>query len=88
MKKFTIAHFKKANSNWFANGGRLLVTDDEWIVKYFFREIGRFRRCDAKVEKIPPVSCYQGIRISDDAGALELYFFSKTAERVYSLFGL
>ena len=86
--KFTIAHLKKADSKWFANGGRLVVTDDELIVKYFFKEIGRFSRGSAKVEKIRPAFGYQGVKISDNTAALELYFFPKTADSVYALFNL
>ena len=36
MKKFKIAYYQKSGSMWFTNGGKLIVTENEYIVKYLF----------------------------------------------------
>ena len=33
--KFTIAHYKRADSDWLVNGGKLIVEDGKYIVKCF-----------------------------------------------------
>ena len=32
MEKFKIAHYQKSGSMWFTNGGKLIVTENEYFV--------------------------------------------------------
>ena len=42
MEKFKISHYQKSGSMWFTNGGKLIVTANEYIVKYLFQTVARF----------------------------------------------
>ena len=42
MEKFKIAHYQKSGSMWFTNGGKLIITENEYIVKYLFQTVARF----------------------------------------------
>ena len=83
--KFSVAHYKKADSEWLVNGGKLIVTNKEYVLKCFFKTVARFEAEKTKVCKIPDYMLYKGISISDGEQSYELYFFSKTANDVYCI---
>ena len=39
MKKFKVAHYQKSGSMWSMNGGKLIITENEYIVKYLFQTV-------------------------------------------------
>ena len=84
--KFTIAHYKRADSDWLANGGRLIVEDGKYIVKCFFKTVAIFEAEKTFVRKIPDEMLYKGISISDGKQEYYLYFFKNVANEVYSRF--
>ena len=84
--KFTIAHYKRADSDWLVNGGRLIVEDGKYIVKYFFKTVAIFEAEKTFVRKIPDEMLYKGISISDGKQEYYLYFFKNVANEVYSRF--
>ena len=81
--KFSVAHYKKADSDWLVNGGKLIVTDSEYVLKCFLKTVARFEADKTKLCKIPDNMLYKGISISDGEQSYELYFFSKTANEIY-----
>ena len=83
--KFSVAHYKKADSDWLVNGGKLIVTDSEYVLKCFLNTVARFEAHKTKLCKIPDNMSYKGISISDGEQSYELYFFSKTASEVYRI---
>ena len=42
MEKFKIAHYQKSGSMWFTNGGKLIITENEYIVKYLFQTVTNY----------------------------------------------
>lgn len=42
--KFSVAHYKKADSDWLVNGGKFIVTDSEYVLKGFLKTVARFER--------------------------------------------
>ena len=51
--KFSVAHYKKADSDWLVNGGKLIVTDSEYVLKCFLKTVARFEADKTKLCKIP-----------------------------------
>ncbi len=83
--KFSVAHYKKTDSDWLVNGGKLIVTDSEYVLKCFLKTVARFETHKTKFCKIPDNTFYKGVSISDGEKSYELYFFSKTANEVYHI---
>ncbi len=88
MHKYRISCYQKSNSVWFTNGGRLIVTDDEYIVKYLFQTVARFDAHKTTVSEISSILHNKGLRLDNGDAYIDLYFFPKTAEKLYELFGL
>ena len=89
MEKFKIAHYQKSGSMWFTNGGKLIVTENEYIVKYLFQTVARFeidKTVASRCSDVVPLS--QGIRLTDGIKEIDLYFFNKTAENLYKIFNI
>ena len=86
MEKFRIAHYQK--SLWYTNGGKLIVTDEEYIVKYLFRTVVRFQKDKTLAERIPDMMLSKGLLLTDGKQSIRLYFFSKEAERLYETLGV
>ena len=80
--KFSVAHYKKDDTDWFVNGGKLIVSDSEYVLKWFFKTVARFETHKTKLCKIPNNTFYIGGSISDGEESYELYFFSKTANEL------
>ena len=89
MERFKIAHYQKSGSMWFTNGGKLIVTENEYIVKYLFQTVARFeidKTVASRCSDVVPLS--QGIRLTDGIKEIDLYFFNKTAEKLYKTLGI
>ena len=89
MEKFKIAHYQKSGSMWFTNGGKLIVTENEYIVKYFFQTVARFeidKTIATHISATVPLS--KGICLSDGVSEIDLYFLKKTAEKLYKFLGI
>ena len=86
--KFIVAHYKKANSDWLVNGGKLIVTDREYILKCFLKTLARFEADKVLIKKIPDNISYKGISVSDGKKEYYLYFFSGTANDLYQMLNI
>lgn len=86
MEKFRIAHYQK--SFWYTNGGTLIVTDEEYIVKYLFHTVARFQKDKVLAERIPDMVLSKGLLLTDGKQSIRLYFFPKEAKRVYETLGV
>ncbi len=86
MQKFFLACYQKSNSIFMVNGGKLLVTQKEYIIKYWFRKVAVFDRSKTLATKTSFIT--KGIHLSDGAGGIDLYFFPGKAKTVYDLLGL
>ena len=83
MKKYRIAHYYK--SFWYTNGGTLIVTDEEYVVKYLFHTVVRFQKDKTLAERIPDMMFSKGLLLTDGNQSMRLYFLPKEAERIYKL---
>ena len=89
MEKFKIAHYQKSGSMWFTNGGKLIVAENEYIVKYLFQTVARFEIDKTIASRCSDVVLLsRGIRLSDGVKTIDLYFFNKTAEELYKIFNI
>ena len=88
MHKYTLTCYQKSNSFWYTNGGKLIITDDEYIVKYLFQTVARFKADKTTAYEIAPFTFHRGIRLNDGVNYIYLYFFPTTAEKLYELFEL
>ncbi|MBQ7335822.1 MAG: hypothetical protein IJW92_05070 [Clostridia bacterium] len=88
MEKFNIAHYQKSGSMWFVNGSKLIVTENEYIVKYLFHTVARFEIDKTIASRIPanPINC--GICLDDGEKSIDLYFFKKTTDKLYKMLGI
>ncbi len=88
MEKFKIAHYQKSGSIWFTNGGKFIITENEFIVKYLFQTVARFDIDKTIASRIPanPINC--GICLDDGQKNIDLYFFQKTADKLYKMLGI
>ena len=68
------------------NGGTLIITENEYIIKYLFFTVARYEINKTLASKISFVS--RGINLNDGEKQIDLYFFSKTAQKVYELLNL
>ena len=74
---------------WFTNGGKLIVTENEYIVKYLFQTVARFEIDKTVASRCSDVVLLsRGIRLSDGVKEIDLYFFNKTAEKLYKIFNI
>ena len=88
MMKYTIAHYQKSNSMWMTNGGKLIVTDNEYIVKYLFQTVVRFKAPKTLISPISNTMLYSGFRFDDGEKSIDLYFFPKTATKLRKHFNV
>lgn len=86
MKKFKVTSYHKSNALMPTNGGTLIITETEYIVKYLFITVAKYKIDNTTVSKISFVS--KGINLNDGQKQIDLYFFSKTAEKVYQALNL
>ena len=84
MEKFKITYYQKSGSMWFVNGGRLIITENEYIVKYLFQTVARFEIDKTTVTRLLQNPISKGIFLSDGVKGIELYFFNKTANKLYN----
>ena len=88
MEKFKITHYQKSGSMWFTNGGKFIITENEYIVKYLFQTVVRFEIDKTKASCIPANPINKGIRLTDGVKEIDLYFFKKTADKLCKILGI
>ena len=86
MKKFKVISYHKYNALTPTNGGTLIITENEYIIKYLFFTVARYEINKTLASKISFVS--KGINLNDGEKQIDLYFFSKTADKVYQFLNL
>ena len=86
MKKFKVTSYHKGNALFSTNGGTLIITESEYIIKYLFFTVARYEINKTLTSKIPFVS--KGVNLNDGEKEINLYFFPKTADKVYQLLNL
>ena len=86
MKKFKVISYHKGNALMPTNGGTFIITGTEYIIKYFFITVAKYKIDNTIASKISFVS--KGINLNDGEKQIDLYFFSKTAQKVYELLNL
>ena len=88
MEKFKIAHYQKSGLMWFTNDGKLIITENEYIVKYLFQTVARFDIDKTIASRIPANLINKGVRLTDGDKEIDLYFFKKTLEKIYKMLGI
>ena len=83
METYKIAHYQKSGSMWFMNGGKLIITEREYIVKYLFQTVTKFAIDKTVASRLSANSINVGISLTDGINSIDLYFFKKTAEKLY-----
>ena len=86
MKSFKIAHYQKAGSMWFTNGGKLIITESEYIVRYLFQTVAKFEIDKTIASRLSANPINIGLSLNDGLKSIDLYFFKKTADKLYEKF--
>ena len=86
MHKFRVKSYQKSSALMSMNGGTLIITENEYIVKCFFKTVGRYKINNTTASKVSFIS--KGINLNDGEKQINLYFFTKTAQKVYNLLNL
>ena len=86
METYKIAHYQKSGSMWFTNGGKLIITEREYIVKYLFQTVAKFAIDKTVASRLSANPINVGISLTDGINSIDLYFFKKTAEKLYDRF--
>lgn len=94
MKKideYKVSRYQKSNSLLMANGGTLIITENEYIIKYLFMTVARFEIDKTLISKIPDnlFSWFDnGLCLNDGNKSIDLYFLISTAEKLYKRLGI
>ena len=83
METYKITHYQKSGSMWFTNGGKLIITEREYIVKYLFQTVAKFEIDKTVASRLSANPINAGISLSDGVKSINLYFFKKTADKLY-----
>ena len=83
METYKITHYQKSGSMWFTNGGKLIITEREYIVKYLFQTVAKFEIDKTVASRLTANPINVGISLSDGVKSINLYFFKKTADKLY-----
>ena len=83
METYKITHYQKSGSMWFTNGGKLIITEREYIVKYLFQTVAKFEIDKTVASRLSANPINGGISLSDGVKSINLYFFKKTADKLY-----
>lgn len=89
MQTFSITCYRKSGSNFLVSasfGARLLITDTQYIVKFFFRRVATFEIAKTTVTPISFIT--KGVRLCDGDKGIDLSFCPKTAKKVYDVLGI
>ena len=86
METYKITHYQKSGSMWFTNGGKLIITEREYIVKYLFQTVAKFEIDKTVASRLSANPINVGISLTDGINSIDLYFFKKTAEKLYDRF--
>ena len=88
MESYKIIHYHKSGSMFPTNGGKLIITEKEYIVKYLFQTVARFEIDKTVVSRLSGNPINIGISLTDGVKDIDLYFFKKTAEKLYKRFNV
>ena len=83
METYKITHYQKSGAMWFTNGGKLIITEREYIVKYLFQTVAKFEIDKTVASRLSANPINGGISLSDGVKSINLYFFKKTADKLY-----
>lgn len=72
MKKFKVISYYKKNAFMPTNGGTLIITDNEYIIKYLFLTVARYDVNKTVASKISFIS--KGINLNDGKKKLTFTF--------------
>lgn len=81
--KFKVISYRKNNALMPTNGGTLIITESEYIIKYLFITVARYKINKTLATKISYIS--KGIKLNDGEKEINLYFFLKNSENSLSI---
>lgn len=87
MIKIEITEYYKSNALMPKKGGMFIITESEYIIKGYIFTVARYEISKTLVSKISFLF-RKGIRLNDGEKEIDVYFLSKTAERLYQLLRL
>ena len=86
MVKFRIRYYHKGDAMMTVNGGAFIITDNEYVIKCFLKTVARYKIENTNVSRL--TSTPNALSLNDGEKQINLYFFSKTAGKVYETLGL
>ena len=88
MQKISVHHYRLGGSAVIVNGGTLTVTETDYLVTSFGKEIVRFPISETSVQKGTSELLYEVIKLTCGTEYIELFFLKLNAGKTLSLFGL
>lgn len=82
-KSYPVRFYKKTGSLWNIDGGRLRVTEREYVLKCFWRTVARFPRDKAVLQRLPDENFLPWIRIRQGGVSYDLSLSRKHADALY-----
>lgn len=86
--KYKIVRYHRSGSLFSTNGGKLIVTEKEYVVKYLFLTVARFEIDKTLASRIPTHLLSKGICLDDGKKDIDLYFSGRTADKLYQMLGI
>lgn len=80
--------YHRSGSLFSTNGGKLIVTEKEYVVKYLFLTVARFEIDKTLASRIPTHLLSKGICLDDGKKDIDLYFSGRTADKLYQMLGI
>ena len=77
--KFAVAFYQKEGSNAIVNGGRLIVQNDEYILKCFWWTVARFPIATTQIQHLPLTQRCERFRLQNEKTCYILHFFKDSA---------
>ncbi len=87
--KYSVAHYKKSNSDRWINGCKLIIFENKCILKCFLKTVAEITIDESfVVRRISDQMFCKGINISDSNTSYDLLLYPKTAVQLYRLFNI
>ena len=88
MQKTSIHHYRHDGSSMIVNGGTLTVTETDYLVTNFGKEVVRFPIAETSACKGSSELLYEVVKLRYGSESIELFFLKLGAGKMLSLFGL
>lgn len=88
MEKYKLSSYHKSGSLWGTSGGWLIITEQEYVIKYLFLTVATFEADKTLVAKLSSWLSGVGVSLDDGEKSIDLYLLPRTAKNLYQRLGI